>query len=198
MSAENPGTAAGPVEAEGPHEITPDAAGLLNYLRLVARMHAEKSPLRVWGSVEELILGMVREPITVDHPRLPDGIGVMEARACFRNALLTALDHPHLVYCEGFATGAGIPTNHAWCLDTSTGQIVDPTWTRPGKPNGGGPLVYMGLAFSHGFMRRVLAESDLYPAVLADDWRRKHRAVRCGLVYGRDGLVEDWGDPPPF
>lgn len=89
----------------------------------------------------------------------------MTERECFRNAHLTALGHPELTYCEGFATTGLIPVHHAWCADPE-GRVVDPTWREAGHD----PVEtweYLGVPFDLDFVDRVTTENGVY-GVLTD------------------------------
>lgn len=176
---------------------TPTLSPLLTYLEKVSELRnmTPRPPLAVWGSPEELILTMVKEPTHLDAVTLPDGIEVMEAGECYRNAFLTTLAHPNLLYAEGYAYPSElIPVNHAWCVDRDTREIIDPTWA--GIPTG--PSDYMGLTFSRRFMTLACETAANYPSVLEADWRRDYKTLQCGLVLDADGIVTEWGAPPPF
>lgn len=70
---------------------------------------------------------------------LPEGVSMMPARECFRNAVLTALgatewDDDTLRYAEGFVyrDDIGMWLHHAWVV-TDAGVAVDRTWHLPGS-----------------------------------------------------------------
>lgn len=148
----------------------------------------------IWTGPEELLLSMVGEPIEVATLTLPPEVEAGETRACYRNAFNISVSHPTLVYTEGLAYAGFFPMWHAFLTDTETGAIVDPTWVNLDYE---GPFFYMGLKFSRQFMARLIA-MDQDPSVFEADWRRKRKTTRCGLILDKDGLVTDWGDPPPF
>ena len=60
---------------------------------------------------------------------LPDEIVRSQAGHCYASAGRLAFARPkEYTYCEGWAqSSAGIPLQHAWCLDRR-GNVVDPTW----------------------------------------------------------------------
>lgn len=67
-----------------------------------------------------------------------------EARACFRNAALFALEH-RLPYIEGYAMSI-IPVHHAWCLDHD-GRVIEVTWKELGS-------AYFGVRFQPKLVTR--------------------------------------------
>ena len=195
MSAPEPASSAVFTADVDPGDI---GGALRTRLQVMADLRASsRRDLWVWASHEELLLGMAGDPVVVEDLTLPAGIKPRAVKECFYNAFVTTLDHPHLAYAEGFAMSAPIPlpVNHAWCMDTNTGQVVDPTWVNFTKA---GPTAYLGLTFSRAFMSQVLETGNDVPAVFESDWRRRGRTTRCGLVYGPDGLINGWGSPPPF
>lgn len=64
-------------------------------------------------------------------------------RECFRNSHVVATRTKHLVYVEGRAVPEGFPlaVDHAWCVDLSTGMVIETTWPEPGRAYLGIPLV---------------------------------------------------------
>lgn len=171
------------------------------HLRKIAELRAEnrdQRPLHVWSSTEDLLLSMAGDPAgqptVVSSLTLPEGVEAGPLRACYNNAFSTAARHPNLRYTEGYAFSGFFPTFHAWTTDVETGQIVDPTWVNLDYD---GPFLYLGLVFSRTFVGRVVEETGS-PSLFEDDWRRKGRTVKRGLVYDEHGHVADWGNPPPF
>lgn len=87
---------------------------------------------------------------------------------CYRYALDASLERADLAYCEGQATGsAGIPLEHAWCININTGVVYDPTWK--GKYRGTG---YCGIPMSNKFVLMSLAATE-YRGVLCNLWMAK-------------------------
>lgn len=179
-------------------ETDPEALvqSFTDYLSVIARARSNgnRDPHWVWGSPEELLMSMAH-PQVVRTLTLPEGIAKGEVKECFYNAFMLTLSHPHLVYTEGYAMAGFFPVNHAWCTDPETGRIIDPTWV---NLDHSGPFVYWGLPFSRAFMQKALDTGEDYPSVFESDWRRRGKTTRCGLIYDKDGLIGDWGDPPPF
>ena len=167
---------------------------LLAFLTQVADLKASsRKPYDVWGSAEELILGMVGEPVVVTELSLPEGVGSAPLKECFVNAYRLSVRDTRYQYAEGYAHGL-VPVNHAWCVGTETGAIVEPTGVNLKMSR---PTLYMGLRFDHRFMARLVA-SEQQPAIFEADWRRHGKVARQGLLLGPDGAVTEWGDPPPF
>lgn len=78
---------------------------------------------------------------------LPKSLGRGERRQCYRNAAMLAMEHPELVYCEGYACPKDlIPVHHAWCV-TPTGTVVDSTWDAPAEAE------YFGIALNTAWLR---------------------------------------------
>lgn len=169
----------------------------VTHLRKIAELRGSAQttdPLRVWNSPEELLLSMAGEPRVEPSLTLPPGMVPGELRACYLNAFNTSARYPNLRYTEGYAMAGFFPVFHAYCVDVDTDQIVDPTWVNLDYE---GPFIYLGLTFSREFVARVVEETGA-PSLFEDDWRRKGRTVKRGLVYDQDGHVADWGSPPPF
>ena len=92
-----------------------------------------------------------------------------------------------LLYVEGIALSAGswTPLRREWCVDHSTGEVVDATWT-----NG---IAYFGVPLDLDFVERV-HRSRLYGAVLdvivllrsgsagEDGWRWRNASETAGAV----------------
>lgn len=176
----------------------------LSFLTMIAEQREgsarEQHPDWVWHSAERLLLTMAGDPVVVEDLTLPDGIERGPVKACFYTAYMISQLHPHLDYAEGFAQSPGLfPMNHAWLVDRETGRIIDPTWVHFDRT---GPTVYLGLRFADAFMNRLVstetADGDNVTSVFEADWQRRHRALRRGLLRNAEGLVYDFGDPPPF
>lgn len=61
---------------------------------------------------------------------LPAGVEYGAPRDAFRNAWTLSLTG-HMDYWEGYAWDpicGALPFHHAWCVDTRTGLVCDPTW----------------------------------------------------------------------
>lgn len=166
----------------------------LGFLQKIVELRGPASdPLAVWGSAEGLVLGMAGEPIEVHDLTLPEGVDLAPVKECFINAYRLSAMNPRYQYAEGFAH-AIVSVNHAWCVDTETGAIVDPTWANLSHRE---PVLYLGLRFTHAFMSRLVVR-ERQPAIFDADWQRRGKAVRGGFVLDADGAVCEWGDPPPF
>lgn len=162
-------------------------------LEFIAAARGPAKPLHVWAGPEELLLSMAT-PV-VAYPRTVGGMRPLAAKECYRNAFVTTLDFPTLVYTEGFAMAPGLfPMHHAWVTHAETGKIFDPTWAAEHSAK---PVVYLGLKFSRGFMTRNLEASQNLPGVFENDYRTAHLILRGGLII-EEGLVVDWGCPVPF
>ena len=59
---------------------------------------------------------------------LPDDISSGKKKECYLNATHLASDSERFIYVEGYAFNI-IPCQHAWCIERTTNQVVDPTWT---------------------------------------------------------------------
>jgi hypothetical protein len=83
----------------------------------------------------------------------------MKMQECFRNATLTVVERPWLIYCEGFVDADVIlPIHHAWAVDHH-GRVIDPT-LRP-KLLGGAirkTPVYFGIPFKRSYLKRHLEQ----------------------------------------
>jgi hypothetical protein len=109
-----------------------------------------------------------REPAEFTPVARPARYPLMEPRACFRNAFLTATASPELLYGEGYAlwpvdSEQGIWVHHAWVIDPAR-NAVDVTWAAPGQR-------YVGIAVSPDELMeaqlRKHRNSDLAEPVLA-------------------------------
>lgn len=125
-----------------------------------------------YGSYEELVLDLgkpfVRKP-------LPTGVEPGEQGECFSNALNTVMrDAGRWRYVEGYATGAVIPVNHAWVLDTADGKIFDPTWPDDEDHRG-----YYGIVFPFQFVIETVHQQGVY-GILANDWKDANRILQDG------------------
>lgn len=70
------------------------------------------------------ILARHGKPMTTKHTSMT---GAKELGFCFRNA--ASMMNDQYSYCEGYAIAPGLfPMEHAWVVDESDGQVVDPTW----------------------------------------------------------------------
>lgn len=103
-------------------------------------------------------------------------------KGCYQNSWASASRSKHLVYAEGFAIsgtlGLGIPMEHAWLVDTRTGEVYERTWdSDPDNPN-----FYLGLALSASTMREAFHISRESTAVIAGDWARHGWFFRVRLA----------------
>lgn len=168
---------------------------MVEHMTLMATMRSQNAREGwVWSSHEGLLLSMAGDPVAVGSLSIPDGVKVGAVKECFYNAFMLSTTNPNFLYTEGFAYSGFFPVAHAWVTDTSTGAIIDPTWVNLKHR---GPFGYLGLRFSHDFMRTLLETADV-PTVFESDYARRMRTLRCGLILNRDRVVVDWGDPPPF
>jgi hypothetical protein len=89
---------------------------------------------------------------------------------CYMKSRLLAQDDPSLDYVEGWALAPdGVPTRHAWCVD-SEGRVIDAQWPAPES------LTYFGVVVPRAYAyawRGVLSPGQ----ALAID-RRDHPATR--------------------
>jgi hypothetical protein len=85
------------------------------------------------------ILSRHGKPMTTKRTSMT---GAKELGFCFRNAV--SMMNTQYSYCEGYAVALGLfPMEHAWVVDESDGQVVDPTWA-----NG---TDYFGVKFTRKF-----------------------------------------------
>jgi hypothetical protein len=70
------------------------------------------------------ILARHGKPMTTKRTSMT---GAKELGFCFRNA--ASMMSNQYSYCEGYAIAPGLfSMEHAWVVDESDGQVVDPTW----------------------------------------------------------------------
>jgi hypothetical protein len=79
-------------------------------------------------------------------------------KMCFQNCGLLALEHPDLIYVEGYAWNGAMPVLHAWLTDAS-GRAFDPTWKR----NSGAD--YFGIPFDSKFYRRFIYRHKFFGVI---------------------------------
>lgn len=69
-------------------------------------------------------------------------------RQCFATARAVAARYGTVLYAEGVAIDElGIVIEHAWCVDATSGEVIETTWSTPGG-------AYLGFALSPAWMRR--------------------------------------------
>ncbi len=79
---------------------------------------------------------------------------------CYKYAVQACAFRDNLIYCEGLAVNkncSSVPLEHAWCLDVTTGKVVDPTWKN--KHQGIG---YCGIPFNFNFVKDVMLQTQFY------------------------------------
>jgi hypothetical protein len=132
------------------HEIPTD--DLHQYLSAVCSFFARhaRPENRRFLCLEELI---VKEGLAFNWTPLPNHIERGEPRQCFMNAALLTRERPDLVYVEGYAVGV-IPTLHAWCVDPTTMQVIDPTWDHA--------ISYLGIPIRSEFLWETLLDRGYY------------------------------------
>lgn len=83
-------------------------------------------------------------------------------KQCFHNATLLTYRNSNLVYAEGFfcSERLPIPLVHGWCLDTETGEVVDPTINNPEE------CEYYGLFLDKNTHRKVMFRTEAYGVLL--------------------------------
>jgi hypothetical protein len=135
---------------------------MLAYLKAVDRVAQGRS-------VESLVLRNGQfyrpQPLPAEYKR-------GKIKECFYNAYKLSWNK-NLTYVEGFANGALVPVQHAWCVDAA-GNVIDNTWPDCGT-------VYYGVALDKQFVDRVVLETGTYGVL---DFRsaafRKHFFTRKG------------------
>jgi hypothetical protein len=132
-----------------------------------------------WRSTDEFVLKHGRNWPINGH-ELPEDVEIGKLGQCFRNATLLALGfhRNEYIYCEGYALNI-IPMAHAWCVDGTTGRVIDPTWGQDTTTD------YFGLAFNVMYLQEHLLEHRTYG--LIDAWE-----ARWPLLTAK---IEDWRHP---
>lgn len=173
---------------EDPTQATEQAlAGFNDYFtHLIDHGNTQPRDGFAWTSHEQLIQKMTSGPVVVPTLRLPRGVQRGQVRECYYNAYVTAIVHRHLTYTEGYAQAGFFPVQHAWCTDTRTGNIVDPTWINLDYQ---GPFVYQGLKVDLDFLNTLQARDTEVPTLLVSDYQRRFRALRDGLAVDETGTV---------
>jgi hypothetical protein len=120
-----------------------------------------------YSCIEEYVLKHGRD---MDVAPLPSNVKRGKMKNCYKNAYDLALGSKRYIYCEGYAVGI-IPVLHAWCFDTKTGKVVDPTW-KDGKE-------YYGVKIDFTSVLRVVVERECYGVL--DAWEIKHPALQDKL-----------------
>jgi hypothetical protein len=99
-------------------------------------------------------------------------------KACFRNAAMYALEHPGMLYVEGYAT-CYIPVHHAWCV-SKQGTVQELTWDKKGA-------AYFGVSFNPALIIQGAVlfnperEDNIYLRPLKPE-RRKHESRNAALL----------------
>ena len=114
---------------------------------------------------------------------LPDGLDVMEQKACYENSTKTIflgdVDPEEWFYAEGYAVSdsLGIPLPHAWLVNRK-GDVLDRTWTYPP-----GTCHYFGIPFTEDYLTEESFRSGYYGLFLVD-----------GMMYNLDLMIADEED----
>lgn len=90
-------------------------------------------------------------------------------KECFGNCFYLQLEHPGLVYVEGFAVSSTTRKSaplHAWCVDSKS-RVVDPTWAEIGH-------AYFGVPFRADYLLEVIKKRDAKYFGLIDDWQQNY------------------------
>lgn len=152
--------------------------GEYRYLLMMAEMMGGKEELR-YKNYYDLVLDLAGPARKHRATDLPDGIGVMEAKECFYNSCILALENDDLFYVEGYAQGFGLFVDHAWVED-SEGRIIDPTWAGiDGKDE---ESVYIGVKWSKEAYAKHAVRAGSWPSVFhTDRMSRSCQMLREGL-----------------
>lgn len=113
---------------------------------------------------------------------LPKEVKTGTVKQCYANAARLALQNPKkYTYVEGMALPdiVAIPLQHAWCIDKSTGKVVDPTWSKKNGSTTG--LSYLGIPFTINYLRNTLIKTKMYGVI--PDYPRgdKHNPLKDGF-----------------
>lgn len=173
------------------------AGSLIAQTKMIAQMReSSRKEGWAWSSTEELLLALAGDPVVLDTLRLPRGVKAGQPGDCFANAFRLSQSEPaRFYYAEGLAYAGAFVTSHAWCIDRTTGAIVDPTWAglTLSEINTERPAAYLGLAFDHHFHAEWVHHAA-NPSIIEDGWRREGRILREGLRQDEHGLVIGWGN----
>ncbi len=101
-------------------------------------------------------------------------------RQCFKNAYHLALEFPDdLVYVEGYAYRDILAVQHAWAVETFSGNVVDPTWDNVAADAG---FEYLGIPFDFDWVEETTTARGYYGVI--DDWQRHFPLLRGPLDPG--------------
>ncbi len=88
-----------------------------------------------------------------------------QPKACFKNAMILAIEHG-LIYVEGYATiSVGIAVNHAWCVSPDTNLVIDPTWKYDNNTE------YFGVPIKTQYIIESFEKSQQYSVI--DNWEKR-------------------------
>lgn len=119
----------------------------------------------------------------------PDGVRKGRAKGCYKNATVLCHRYPFgdkLLYAEGYATSRNFmfPVFHAWCVNTETLEVIDPTWNDGAE--------YFGWVYQPEFHRKCMLETGVYGII--DGGNAEGYKLMGDLVHGRIP-VETWRHP---
>jgi len=155
---------------------------VINYLQALAfeRTRASITSLAAHSpDLERFLLERGRVWEWRDNP-LPPDVLYRSSNRCYGNAQALALTDNGYFYAEGWAACDGLqPCAHAWCLDTRSLAVVDPTWRRERKQRH-----YFGVVFWTSFIRFFQSCQNL-PNQAVLDWSAEGWPIQTGKIPSR-------------
>ena len=104
--------------------------------------------------IEDFVLREGQPFAAPSSVELPSDVSQGIVKECFKNCVNSvAMRGTDYLYCEGYALGI-IPMLHAW-LVSPDGQVIDPTWRKPGTE-------YFGVLFNRKFVLEQTLKQETY------------------------------------
>ncbi len=100
-------------------------------------------------------------------------------KQCFQNCFEALLQHPNLIYCEGYAIDDTLPIAiiHAWLVNDAF-EVIDPTWNEEATG-----CTYFGLPLNGEFVIDFAIKTKYY-GILESDYLSGYQLLREGFPKG--------------